>query len=177
GLRNLGNTCYQNSVLQVLLNDPIFMTSLKRLQRRSYDVNNPEVAAAFITVAKKIRAARTGSSCSAVRAHEVRDAMGRINVDWRNSRQQDAAEFLSGLLKALPAEMLVPRAAGASGSSASATTCPMTPHTAAEIEITCTCDRCGFKTVDTELELGPIRVGMPVMVNTTVQEMMAKYCK
>ncbi|GIL85831.1 hypothetical protein Vretifemale_14397, partial [Volvox reticuliferus] len=111
------------------------------------------------------------------RAHEVRDAMGRINGDWRNSRQQDAAEFLSGLLKALPAEMLVPRAAGASGSSASATTCPLTPHTAAEIEITCTCDRCGFKTVDTELELGPIRVGMPVMVNTTVQEMMAKYCK
>ena len=100
GLKNLGNTCYMNSILQCLSNFTIpsqyFMdqTYERDLNRKSSDTKG-EVA---IEYAQLIRALWSGQYKS-IAPSDFKRVIGRHNEDFRAYDQQDAHELLSHLIE------------------------------------------------------------------------------
>ncbi|KAG2450648.1 hypothetical protein HYH02_004488 [Chlamydomonas schloesseri] len=125
GMVNLGNTCYLNSVIQVLLHMPSFAgdlshPALEQLRHRQLlPQGSAGVWAALLATANRLQAATASRSPSpdlakpAVEPAELRAAMGRRSGRWRGFGQQDAHEFLVELLEALQSEVLAAEAAAA----------------------------------------------------------------
>ena len=100
GLKNLGNTCYMNSILQCLSNFTVpskyFMnqTYERDLNRRSSSTKG-EVA---IEYAQLIRALWSDQYKS-IAPSDFKRVIGRYNEDFRAYDQQDAHELLSHLIE------------------------------------------------------------------------------
>ncbi|OLL26651.1 Ubiquitin carboxyl-terminal hydrolase 8 [Neolecta irregularis DAH-3] len=103
GLKNLGNSCYMNAVLQCLSGSvPLSRYYNDGSFRREIARNNPlgsqgKLSEAYTNVLKHL----WSSNYTFVSPVTFRDLIGRMNSQFGNDDQQDASEFLSFLLDAL----------------------------------------------------------------------------
>lgn len=103
GLRNLGNTCYMNSVLQCLNAVPELVAYFSS-RKYTADINtqNPLgykglLANAWYLLVRALNDARR----SAISPDQFRAVIGRVQPRFREAEQQDALEFLAFFLDGL----------------------------------------------------------------------------
>lgn len=105
GLQNLGNTCYMNALLQVLL-------SVKALRQHyltddgaaPYGLAPPLTRAFAGFVHSMTRAAKSGSTRNVVAPSDLHSAIGKIAPRFKGFRQQDSHELLRFVLNGLEDE-------------------------------------------------------------------------
>jgi len=121
GLKNLGNTCYLNSSLQMIFSIPGFMLALKKLydnttKKKSQTEGTPEenvmpLTRALLEVAWNAHIIDTYRSTNtevktAVSPKDVKTAMDKLTDKFAGYEQRDAHEFLSDLIDLLHDELL-----------------------------------------------------------------------
>ncbi|XP_051534822.1 ubiquitin carboxyl-terminal hydrolase 2a isoform X2 [Myxocyprinus asiaticus] len=106
GLRNLGNTCFMNSILQCLSNTPSLRDyCLHNSHRRDLNNNNRTNTALMEEFSKLIQTMWTSSNSEAVSPSEFKTQIQRYAPRFVGYNQQDAQEFLRFLLDGLHNEV------------------------------------------------------------------------
>ncbi|XP_076138186.1 ubiquitin carboxyl-terminal hydrolase 2a isoform X2 [Alosa pseudoharengus] len=106
GLRNLGNTCFMNSILQCLSNTQNLRDyCLHNSHRRDLNNNNRTNTALMEEFAKLIQTLWTSSGSEAVSPSEFKTQIQRYAPRFVGYNQQDAQEFLRFLLDGLHNEV------------------------------------------------------------------------
>ncbi|XP_059370486.1 ubiquitin carboxyl-terminal hydrolase 2a isoform X1 [Carassius carassius] len=106
GLRNLGNTCFMNSILQCLSNTQSLRDyCLHNSHRRDLNNNSRTNTALMEEFAKLIQTMWTSSSREAVSPSEFKTQIQRYAPRFVGYNQQDAQEFLRFLLDGLHNEV------------------------------------------------------------------------
>ncbi|XP_060901977.1 ubiquitin carboxyl-terminal hydrolase 2a isoform X1 [Labrus mixtus] len=106
GLKNLGNTCFMNSILQCLSNTQNLRDyCLHNSHRRDLNNNSRTNTALMQEFAKLIQNMWTSSSSEAVSPSEFRTQIQRYAPRFVRYSQQDAQEFLRFLLDGLHNEV------------------------------------------------------------------------
>ncbi|XP_051522161.1 ubiquitin carboxyl-terminal hydrolase 2-like isoform X1 [Myxocyprinus asiaticus] len=106
GLRNLGNTCFMNSILQCLSNTQSLRDyCLHNSHRRDLNNNSRTNTALMEEFAKLIQNMWTSSSSEAVSPSEFKTQIQRYAPRFVGYNQQDAQEFLRFLLDGLHNEV------------------------------------------------------------------------
>lgn len=106
GLRNLGNTCFMNSILQCLSNTQSLRDyCLHNSHRRDLNNNSRTNTALMEEFAKLIQTLWTSSSSEAVSPSEFKTQIQRFAPRFVGYNQQDAQEFLRFLLDGLHNEV------------------------------------------------------------------------
>uniref|UniRef100_A0A3P9M1N0 Ubiquitin carboxyl-terminal hydrolase n=1 Tax=Oryzias latipes TaxID=8090 RepID=A0A3P9M1N0_ORYLA len=104
GLRNLGNTCFMNSILQCLSNTSELRDYCLRNVHR-LDVNNRTNAALMEEFAKLTQSLWTSVNIEAISPSDFRSEIQRVAPKFVGCNQQDAQEFLRSLLDGLHNEV------------------------------------------------------------------------
>ena len=100
GLRNLGNTCFMNAILQCLFHCPsLFNYFNNGLHLSDLNVNNPlgcrgEIASKFGSLVYDM----LHSDEKSIEPYDLKYAVGEFQPRFKGYRQHDAAEFLNFLL-------------------------------------------------------------------------------
>ncbi|XP_017289639.1 ubiquitin carboxyl-terminal hydrolase 2a isoform X1 [Kryptolebias marmoratus] len=106
GLKNLGNTCFMNSILQCLSNTQSLRDyCLHNSHRRDLNNNSRTNTALMEEFAKLIQTIWTSSSSEAVSPSEFKTQIQRYAPRFVGYNQQDAQEFLRFLLDGLHNEV------------------------------------------------------------------------
>ncbi|XP_026780392.1 ubiquitin carboxyl-terminal hydrolase 2a isoform X2 [Pangasianodon hypophthalmus] len=106
GLKNLGNTCFMNSILQCLSNTHSLRDyCLHNSHRRDLNNNNRTNTALMEEFAKLIQTMWTSSTSDAVSPSEFKTQIQRYAPRFVGYNQQDAQEFLRFLLDGLHNEV------------------------------------------------------------------------
>ncbi|XP_017550266.1 ubiquitin carboxyl-terminal hydrolase 2a isoform X2 [Pygocentrus nattereri] len=106
GLKNLGNTCFMNSILQCLSNTHSLRDyCLHNSHRRDLNNNNRTNTALMEEFAKLIQTMWTSSGSEAVSPSEFKTQIQRYAPRFVGYNQQDAQEFLRFLLDGLHNEV------------------------------------------------------------------------
>ncbi|GLI68513.1 hypothetical protein VaNZ11_012959 [Volvox africanus] len=185
GMINLGNTCYLNAVVQVLLNMVSFTADLRNasLERLAQYLPATGVWAALRTTADKLKAARLARPSlenlkPAVEPTELRAAMGRRSLRWLSFAQQDAHEFLVELLEQLESEVLTAEAASSCRTRMplSKTCCPTARNLSGSLVHTWTCSECGHRTRAKE-PFSCLSLQMPTQGTVDLQDLFFDYLK
>lgn len=97
GMKNLGNTCYFNSVMQCLIDLPIF--------QEAFPANTPATASHVIdppfdlwTQMRKLQDGLMSGRYDVITPSMLRYVIGRGHPEFATTRQQDAFEFLTYIL-------------------------------------------------------------------------------
>ncbi|KXZ41584.1 hypothetical protein GPECTOR_379g176 [Gonium pectorale] len=189
GMVNLGNTCYLNSVVQVLLHMPSFLADLQHPDlaapagRLRPHLPPAGVCAALQKTSNRLRAAARERPTfdlikPAVEPGALRAAMGRLCGRWRTYAQQDAHEFLVGLLEGLQSEVLAAEAAarGVRRLRLSETRCPAARNLGGCLVHTWTCSACG-RTTRAKEPFSCLSLQLPPAGSVRLQDLMAEYLK
>jgi len=119
GLKNLGNTCFMNSVLQSLGNIEEFCNILTSLPSLEHQLNTSKEAKTAINrlssdgiivteeLKKILRALKEGVEKSAISPESLFHAIWKVVPRFRGYQQQDAHEFLRYMLDRLHTELLL----------------------------------------------------------------------
>lgn len=119
GLKNLGNTCFMNSVLQSLGNIEEFSNILTALPSLEHQLNTSKEAKTAINhlssdgiivteeLKKVLRALKEGVEKSAISPDLLFHAIWKVVPRFRGYQQQDAHEFLRYMLDRLHTELLL----------------------------------------------------------------------
>lgn len=147
GLQNLGNTCFANSIMQLLIYIPPLSSALKL---NSY--TRATAAAAdgkFCALAELEKVARRcgegAGNGQAFAPHSLISKVKLIGKQFRGGRQEDAHEFLVHLLDSMQASCL--RVAGVSANSRLARTTMMHAMFRGVLESAVTCSECNFSSL------------------------------
>ncbi|EFJ49864.1 hypothetical protein VOLCADRAFT_117002 [Volvox carteri f. nagariensis] len=185
GMVNLGNTCYLNSVVQVLMNMATFTGDLRDPSLLSLAQHLPAagVWAALRATADKLQTATQArptfeSLKPAVEPSELRSAMGRRSSRWRSFSQQDAHEFLVELLEELQSEVLAAEAAAFDRRRMpfSKTRCPTARNLSGSLMHTWTCAACGRCTRAKE-PFSCLSLQLPSQGAVNLQDLFSEYLK
>jgi ubiquitin C-terminal hydrolase len=101
GFRNLGNTCFMNSILQCLVRLPVLRDSILDIERSdicSISKLRGGFAMAFKNFVQEII---SSNNFNVISPYEVKSQIGNYARQYRGYEQQDAAEFLRHFLEAL----------------------------------------------------------------------------
>ncbi|KAF0298445.1 Ubiquitin carboxyl-terminal hydrolase 8 [Amphibalanus amphitrite] len=103
GLKNFGNICYMNAVVQCVNSTPGLSEFLVHLDCTSYsgEPTHGETVQELAAIVKALWSGRHKSES----LHDLKNAMGRRHACFRDSAQQDAHEFLLCLLNSLHEEL------------------------------------------------------------------------
>ena len=119
GLKNLGNTCFMNSVLQSLCNIEEFSNILTALPSLEHQLNTSKDVKSAIShlsaggiimteeLKKVLRALKDGVETSAISPDSLFHAIWKVVPRFRGYQQQDAHEFLRYMLDRLHTELLL----------------------------------------------------------------------
>ncbi|XP_059089998.1 ubiquitin carboxyl-terminal hydrolase 8-like [Tigriopus californicus] len=101
GLKNLGNTCYMNSVLQCMSNFPIlaqfFMESNFQKQINKKSRTRGEFAVEFSELLRQL----WSGQCKSISPKDLKRTFGKHVESFQGTKQQDAHEFLTKLVESL----------------------------------------------------------------------------
>ena len=105
GLRNLGNTCYMNSILQCLSRLPPLVSSMSKITKT--DINprsklDGKLAFAFRDFIVELR---NSPNQSTVSPYEIKSQIGKFCRQFSGYDQQDSSEFFRCFLDALGQEL------------------------------------------------------------------------
>lgn len=106
GLLNLGNTCFMNSGLQVLLSSKHLIGAIMKIREQEKNdsnnirVNNREMQDAF----QNLIDASRGNRADIYRPDKIKDAASRLNKAFRGYGQQDSFELIQTVLDGLERE-------------------------------------------------------------------------
>jgi ubiquitin C-terminal hydrolase len=101
GFRNLGNTCYMNSILQCLVRLPNFRDAFQSITSACLNSSSKlrgKLALAFKSLIDEVRST---SNNGVVTPYEVKAQIGQFSRQFAGYEQQDSAEFLRCILEAL----------------------------------------------------------------------------
>jgi ubiquitin C-terminal hydrolase len=163
GLRNLGNTCYLNSSLQMLFSVTGFVTDLSATyenlkstdtstEGEENEIKTMPLCSALLTVASRMRlippqtknnTTREGSACPSI----LKKEMDKLTDKFGGYEQRDAHEFLSDLIDLLHDEL---KAAKANHEDYS-TELPTDKYFRLDVNVCFTCDSCKYSRSKEEL--------------------------
>lgn len=105
GLKNLGNTCYMNSILQCLSNtSPLVEYFVTDMYRKHINLGNKTQGRVAKEVAALIRELWTGQ-CRYIASKDLRYVVGQYEQTFRGVDQQDSHEFLTILVDLMHSDL------------------------------------------------------------------------
>lgn len=105
GLKNLGNTCYMNSIMQCLSNtSPLVEYFYTDMYRRHINVGNATEGRVVKEVAALIRELWSGQ-CRYIASKDLRRIVGQYQQEFSGIDQQDSHEFLTILIDWLHSDL------------------------------------------------------------------------
>lgn len=141
GLRNLGNTCYMNSTLQMVFSLPSTISALRAVQHRG-----GTLIQSMLTVANEIAMSKTGPA-TPVNPQAVKKAMDEKTDKFVGFEQRDAHEFVSDLVDHIHEELQAnhdsPSDSGTEKLNEQSSS-PMDDFLLS-VEVWLTCKSCGYK--------------------------------
>lgn len=133
GLRNLGNTCYLNSSLQMLFSVPTFVSSLAG--------KGKDLAKSLVAVSNDVK------DSNAIRSSNpsvVKKALDAVTDKFEGYQQRDAHEFLSDLVDRVHDELEDERKESGTETTDSTPPFPTDEYFRMNVQVCLTCDSCGY---------------------------------
>ena len=168
GLANIGNTCYANSVLQVLRVIPEWSALIERADLEIVDGDSKKVFLAYQDIARTLwsKDAVKGAICRPMAFwRDVRESVqGTMYECFRQSQPQDAHEFLSYLLDQCHMALAGPAPEDPLYQQLGRKTSPVVDTFFGWDRVQCICSACGFTSTRYE-PFNTLKVGL----NNTIE--------
>lgn len=105
GFRNLGNTCYMNSVLQCLIRLSPLRDAMTKIEKSDICPLSKLKGKLALSFKNLIDEVRSSNNFTAVTPYEVKNWMGNFARQFSGCEQQDSSEFLRCFLEALSLDL------------------------------------------------------------------------